>query len=46
MTPRLFCFGLGFTGAAFARACRSRGFEVAGTTRSPTKRDRLMLEVG
>ena len=41
MTARLFCFGLGYTGLAFARACRARGWAVAGTTRSATRRASL-----
>ena len=30
---RLFCFGLGYTGARLARALRASGWEVSGTSR-------------
>ncbi len=33
-TPRLFCFGLGYSAQALARRLRARGWAVAGTTRS------------
>lgn len=32
---RLFCFGLGYTAAAFARRVRPLGWHVAGTARAP-----------
>lgn len=41
---RLFCFGLGYTTTALARALLADGWQVAGTTRSPDKRDRLAAE--
>ena len=36
-TPRLFCFGLGFSALALARRLIAAGWSVAGTTRSPEK---------
>ncbi|MCZ6721665.1 MAG: SDR family oxidoreductase [Proteobacteria bacterium] len=42
---RLFCFGLGYTGAALAGALRSEGWKVAGTCRSPAKRA-LQIDAG
>ena len=38
MSAKLFCFGLGYTGLAFAKECHARGWQVAGTTRSEAKR--------
>jgi len=38
---RLFCFGFGFSAEALARRLRSRGFAVAGTTRSEDKAERM-----
>ncbi len=35
-TPRLFCFGLGYSAQALARRLRARGWAVAGTTRGET----------
>ncbi|MFQ5955373.1 MAG: SDR family oxidoreductase [Kiloniellales bacterium] len=35
--PRLFCFGLGYTGLALARRLMAEGWQVAGTTRSQDK---------
>lgn len=35
--PRLFCFGLGFSGLTLARQLVADGWEVAGTTRSAEK---------
>jgi len=34
---KVFCFGLGYSAQAFARVCLSRGWAVAGTTRSEEK---------
>ena len=39
---RLFCFGLGYTGRALARACMAEGWTVAGTCREPARRDALV----
>lgn len=33
MTPRLFCFGLGYSAERLATRLAARGFEIAGTTR-------------
>lgn len=33
-TPRLFCFGLGYSAAALADALRGEGWQIAGTCRS------------
>jgi nucleoside-diphosphate-sugar epimerase len=35
--PRLFCFGLGFTGQALAAALRAEGWALAGTVRDPAR---------
>ncbi|MDJ0948798.1 MAG: SDR family oxidoreductase [Alphaproteobacteria bacterium] len=37
----LFCFGLGYTATALARALMAAGWQVAGTFREPGKRDSL-----
>ncbi len=42
--PRLFVFGLGYTGQVFARRLRARGWRVAGTTRSPEAATALRAE--
>jgi nucleoside-diphosphate-sugar epimerase len=42
--PRLFCFGLGFTGIAVARRLGRLGWTVAGTCRSKDKAARLAGE--
>lgn len=42
--PRLFCFGLGYSALALARALRSEGWRVAGTCRSPEKRAGLIAQ--
>lgn len=39
MTPRLFCFGLGYSAEVLARRCRAAGWQVAGTARET---DRLI----
>lgn len=44
MSRRLFCFGLGYTGLAFARSCLAQGWQVAGTSRDETKRRALEAE--
>lgn len=44
MSGRLFCFGLGYTTLALARALMADGWQVAGTTRSADKRTRLTEE--
>lgn len=36
--PKLFCFGLGYTGEAIAKMLKYKGWTVAGTCRSNTKR--------
>jgi nucleoside-diphosphate-sugar epimerase len=41
---KLFCFGLGYTALALARALMAEGWEVAGTTREPDKQVRLQNE--
>jgi nucleoside-diphosphate-sugar epimerase len=41
---RLFCFGLGYTALALARALAAEGWQVAGTTRDPEKRASLEQE--
>jgi len=41
MSRRLFCFGLGYTALALARALQAEGWQLAGTTRSPEKQARL-----
>jgi len=42
--PRLFCFGLGFTGQALAAALRAEGWAVAGTVRDPARAAALTAE--
>jgi nucleoside-diphosphate-sugar epimerase len=44
MSGRLFCFGLGYTALALARALQAEGWTVAGTTRSAEKRAALAEE--
>lgn len=39
--PRLFVFGLGYSAGVLVEALRAEGWRVAGTTRSPDKRDAL-----
>ena len=41
MTPRIFIFGAGYSGKAFAAARSDPAIEIAGTTRSPEKFDGL-----
>ena len=41
MTPKLFCFGLGYTARALARELSASGWRIAGTTRD---RDKLAEE--
>ena len=41
---RLFVFGLGYTAQVFARRLRARGWQVAGTTRSPEAATALRAE--
>src|SRR5919109_1006118 len=41
---RLFCFGLGYTALALARALAAEGWQIAGTTRDPGKQARLEQE--
>jgi len=38
-TPRLFCFGLGYSARALAARLLDRGWRVAGTRRDPTSND-------
>jgi nucleoside-diphosphate-sugar epimerase len=40
----LFCFGLGYTALTLARGLLAEGWRLAGTTRSPEKRDALRAE--
>lgn len=42
--PRLFCFGLGYSALALARALTARGWSVAGTCRSEDARSALAAE--
>src|SRR5262245_48989772 len=39
--PFLFCFGLGYSALALARALQARGWRVAGTCRSAERRAEL-----
>ena len=39
--PRLFCFGLGYSAMALVRRLQARGWRVAGTSRAPSKAERL-----
>jgi nucleoside-diphosphate-sugar epimerase len=41
---KLFCFGLGYTALALARALAAEGWQIAGTTRDPDRRARLERE--
>ena len=41
---RLFCFGLGYTALALARALAAEGWQIAGTTRDPDKQTLLEQE--
>ena len=41
---RLFVFGLGYVGAAFSRALRTRGWQVAATARDDDQADRLRAQ--
>lgn len=42
--PRLFCFGLGYTGLRLARAAQAKGWRVAGTCRDASKAIALRCE--
>ncbi|MGE4219383.1 MAG: SDR family oxidoreductase [Alphaproteobacteria bacterium] len=42
--PSLFCFGLGFSALALARALKAEGWTVAGTCRTPEKQAALADE--
>lgn len=44
MTEKLFCFGLGFSARLVANQLREEGWEIAGTTRSAEKADKLRAE--
>jgi nucleoside-diphosphate-sugar epimerase len=44
IVSRLFCFGLGYTALALARALAAEGWQIAGTTRDPDKQARLEQE--
>lgn len=41
MSKKLFCFGFGYTAQRLARALVNDGFQIAGTTRDPERRDEL-----
>jgi len=41
VTPRLFCFGFGYSARALADRLRPRGWRIAGTTRDPGKQAAL-----
>jgi nucleoside-diphosphate-sugar epimerase len=41
VSPRLFCFGLGYSAQALGRALLAEGWQVAGTTRSEEQRAAL-----
>lgn len=43
-TPRLFCFGLGFSAQALASRLLAKGWRVAGTTRSASKAEELTAQ--
>lgn len=43
-SPRLFCFGLGYTALALAEALRGEGWRIAGTCRGEDKLRRLQAE--
>jgi nucleoside-diphosphate-sugar epimerase len=43
-TPRLFCFGLGYTGLRLARSAQTQGWRVAGTCRDASKAAALSAE--
>lgn len=40
-SPRLFCFGMGFSAQTLALRLKSRGWRVAGTTRTPQRAQAL-----
>ncbi len=42
--PKLFCFGLGYTGLRLARAAQDKGWQVAGTCRDASKAEALRSE--
>ncbi len=42
--PRLFCFGVGYSAMALVRRLQARGWRVAGTSRAPSKVERLRAE--
>jgi nucleoside-diphosphate-sugar epimerase len=42
--PRLFCFGLGYSASHLAHRLLERGWQVAGTVRSPEKADQLQAQ--
>jgi len=42
--PRLFCFGLGYSALALARALKAQGWAVAGTCRTPESHAALASE--
>jgi nucleoside-diphosphate-sugar epimerase len=44
VSPRLFCFGLGYTALALARSVAAEGWRIAGTTRDPDRQARLAAE--
>jgi nucleoside-diphosphate-sugar epimerase len=44
VSRRLFCFGLGYTALALARALAAEGWRIAGTTRDSGKQSRLAGE--
>lgn len=44
MSPRLFCFGLGYTATRLARRLAARGFAIAGTTRDVAAKAAALAE--
>ena len=43
-TPRLFCFGLGYSASALARGLLAEGWRIAGTCRDDSSRDSLVAQ--
>ena len=41
VSPKLFCFGLGYSASALARRLNAQGWRIAGTCRTPARRAAL-----